>query len=388
MLTHVSGHRGRLDYSDTSVEPSVEPRTLSLSLSDHARFTKPIVNSLDYHIDPVSGETYAADLSHEALLALSDYVDTTENEVAQNIANQPIPPLDTASQCLADILPSTEIGCHQARPSQMETDCDIAVQPSPLNSENIDMIDVETASNITDASPVFDELSSQQQTPLTDTYSVTPSDLPSKATGSLLFMKNNRIQEICDPQALSLLLSHYEVEALKPELLSRAISTSYFSVRNDAYHFIQNHVLWWQYRELWSQRPSYQYSGNESTVHQFLCEMDWVEMEADTNTNLIRKRFSLMRLYYWYERYLENLKAKRKSGSPIGLGRGRDIRTAAKDYLLKLYYPDWPQSQSLRPERRKKLERNIRCGRQWCSYAQYLGYGAVLLASGEMNPFM
>jgi hypothetical protein len=199
------------------------------------------------------------------------------------------------------------------------------------------------------------------------------------ATGQSV--SNSRLREVeWESQALDLMISHYSNKVLKPGRLHSVISVSHAIIRTDLDEFMDHHVLLWQSRNPWSLRSSHQYSGNDSLVHQFLCEMDWVEMETDSDTNLVRRRLSLMRLFHYYD-YL-------RTDSLPGLGRGRDKRTKALNFLLKLYYSDWETRPSLQQKRRERLRKNVDQGKRWCTLAQYLGYYVALSSSAEMDKFM
>jgi hypothetical protein len=87
-----------------------------------------------------------------------------------------------------------------------------------------------------------------------------------------------------------------------------------------------------------------------------------------------------MRLFHYYD-YL-------RTDSLPGLGRGRDKRTKALNFLLKLYYSDWETRPSLQQKRRERLRKNVDQGKRWCTLAQYLGYYVALSSSAEMDKFM
>jgi hypothetical protein len=194
-------------------------------------------------------------------------------------------------------------------------------------------------------------------------------------------VSNSRLREVeWESQALDLMIRHYSSKELKPGRLNSIISVSHAIIRTDLDEFMDHHVLLWQSQNPWSLRSCHQYSGNDSLVHQFLCEMDWVEMETDSYTNLVRRRLSLMRLFHYYD-YL-------RTDSLPGLGRGRDKRTKALSFLLKLYYSDWETRPSLQQKRRERLKKNVDQGRRWCTLAQYLGYYVALSSSAEMDKFM
>ena len=76
-LTHVSGHRAALDYSEINL------KTPSSSLFNHyARFTRATVKFLDYHIDPMN-EKRTPPVLHDGPRARSGYIDTSKNTALQ-----------------------------------------------------------------------------------------------------------------------------------------------------------------------------------------------------------------------------------------------------------------------------------------------------------------
>ncbi|KAF4222382.1 hypothetical protein CNMCM5878_005664 [Aspergillus fumigatiaffinis] len=169
---------------------------------------------------------------------------------------------------------------------------------------------------------------------------------------------NSRLREVeWESQALDLMIRHYSTKLLKPGRLNSVISVSHTIIRTDLDEFMDHHVLLWQSQNPWSLRSRHQYSGNDSL-----------------------RRLSLMRLFHYYD-YL-------RTDSLPGLGRGRDKRTKALNFLLKLYYSDWEARPSLQQKRRERLKKNVDQGRRWCTLAQYLGYYVALSSSAEMDKFM
>lgn len=173
---------------------------------------------------------------------------------------------------------------------------------------------------------------------------------------------------------------------IKPPLLRRAISASYLIIRDDALEFIDRQVFSWQLRDVWAQPSDHQCVRAGRSVPKFLYELDWLELDDNRHSRYIRRRFTLMRLFYYFDSIVTDIRTG-KHGT-LRTGRGRDCRSAAIAFMLESFYPDWSRDESRQIDRRKRLQRNFDCGRRWCMLAQYLGCGAELLCSLKMDSIM
>jgi hypothetical protein len=141
--------------------------------------------------------------------------------------------------------------------------------------------------------------------------------------------KKNRHAER-DPLFLSFVDDYFlnrHVTGVKRKDAIRAVNAGYQIVRHDAIEFITNEVYCWQLQNPWSEVPVNPYSGNDSITQQFLTKMHWVEVKTNPKANIIQRRISLMRLFYYYHQLVDKCRADKINGSSEFHGRGKDNRT-------------------------------------------------------------
>lgn len=168
----------------------------------------------------------------------------------------------------------------------------------------------------------------------------------------------------------------FDVVVTKYETIHRnwplAVMAGYDWLRQDIHCFIEKQLSHWMRNGLWPLMPSPPKDVQDIEAN---CSLDMLHsgMKENPATQKMLRRFSRVRLFYWYERLVKN--------------DGR--RRLLADYLLKQLYRDWEYMGEQTQQTCRNRFRAVRSkGKRWAQLVRYLSPGILVICGEQMDTQM
>ena len=169
----------------------------------------------------------------------------------------------------------------------------------------------------------------------------------------------------------------FDVVVTKYETIHRnwplAVMAGYDWLRQDIHSFIEKQLSHWMRKGLWPFIPSSPKDIQDIEANCFL-DMLHSGMKQNPATQKMLRRFSRVRLFYWYKRLVNN-DGKRRS--------------LAANHLLKHFYKDWEYMGEQTQQTCRNRFRAVRSkGKRWAQLVRYLSPGILVICGEQMDTQM
>ena len=176
---------------------------------------------------------------------------------------------------------------------------------------------------------------------------------------------------------LDVVVTKYETVHGDWAKLALAVMAGYAWLRSDIHCFIEKQLSHLMKKGLWPLMPN---SPRDIQDIEANCSLDMLYsgMEQNPATQRMLRRFSRVRLFYWYEKYSKRL-----------VNNDGKHHSLAANYLLKHFYRDWEyMGKEAQQTCRNRFHAAKSKGKRWAQLVRYLSPGILVICGEQMDTQM